>query len=432
MKIPRIAAAGLCAVLVFSPAIANADVVLEWNAIMVAVVAEEPPPNMNRHAAITQLAVFEAVNAVTCDHKPYLGTINPSPGVSADAAAIAAAHGVLRHYFPERAAFLDAARARSLGKIPDGPAKAGGITIGETAASRAIAARAIDGSEPPESYLPSSSNPGEWQLTPDCPPTGGFFLHWRNVTPFVLRRADQFRSDLPPALTGSRYTRDYKEVKRVGGHDSTERPQHRANAVRLYAALSDATLWNPIASQLAAARRRSLADNARTFALLNMALSDAGVAVMDTKYHYIVWRPETALVGGATDGNDRTDPDASFVPFIPAPCFPSYPSGHASTSYAAREVLERMFGRRGHSIIVSTPAVPELVLKYTRLRDITADIDDARVYGGIHFRFDQEEGAEQGRQVGAYVYRHSLRPARGCTSDDEENEDTSRPQVNRR
>ena len=129
--------------------------------------------------------------------------------------------------------------------------------------------------------------------------------------------------------------------------------------------LSDATLWNPIASQLAAAHRRSLVENARTFALLNMALSDAGVAVMDTKYHYNFWRPETAIVRGATDGNDRTDADASFVPFIAAPCFPSYPSGHASTSYAAREVLERTFGRRGHSIVVSSPAVPEVVLEYT-------------------------------------------------------------------
>jgi hypothetical protein len=202
--------------------------------------------------------------------------------------------------------------------------------------------------------------------------------------------------------------------------------------VKLYAALGGVTLWNPIARQIAAAHRRSLVDNARTFALLNMALSDALVAVMDTKYHYDFWRPETAIVGGATDGNDRTDPQASFVPFIPTPCHPSYPSGNGSTSYAAREVLERIFGRRGHSIIVSTPAVPDVVLKYTRLRDITSDIDDARVYGGIHFRFDQEEGAQQGRQVGEYVYRHGLRPTRGCTCDDKEHEEPDRPAVNRR
>jgi hypothetical protein len=411
MRTPRIAVAAILTTTVLSPAIASGDAVLTWNAIMVDVVAEQPPPHMNRYAAITQLAVFEAVNGVTGTDRPHLSPTRPTPGVSADAAAITAAHGVLRHYFPDRATFLDAARARSLGEVPDGPAKAGGITIGEAAAAQAVAAREHDGSEPLEFYLPSSSTPGEWQLTPDCPPAGGVFLNWRRVTPFALRRADQFRSDPPPALAGPRYARDYKEVKDGGGRDGTERPLDRANVVRLYAALSDAVLWNRIASQLAAAHRRSLVENARMLALLNMALSDAGVAVMDTKYHYNFWRPETAIAGGATDGNDRTDPDTSFAPFIPAPCFPSYPSGHASTSYAAREVLERIFGRRGHAIHVSTTAVPEVVLKYTRLEDITSDIDDARVYGGIHFRFDQEAGARQGRQVGSYVYRHSLRPA---------------------
>lgn len=223
-------------------------------------------------------------------------------------------------------------------------------------------------------------------------------------------------------MTGRRYARDYDEVKRVGAGDSTERPPDRANAVRVYAAVGDAVLWNSVARQLAAARRRSLVENARAFALLNMALHDAGVAVIDTKYHYRVWRPETAIVAGATDGNDATDPDATFAPFIPAPCFPSYPSGHASTSYAAREILERLYGRHGHAIVVATPAVPDVRLEYTRLRDITSDIDDARVYGGIHFRFDQEGGAEQGRGVGAYVYRHSLRPARGCRCDDDEDD----------
>jgi hypothetical protein len=428
MKKQRIAAVGLCAASMFSPPIARADVVLDWNEVLVAVVADQPPTNMNLVAAITHLAVFEAVNAVTGEHTPYLepGTVNSSPGVSADAAAIAAAHGVLRHYRPARSAFLDAARSRSLTKIPDGPAKAGGITIGEAAAARMIEARQNDGSEPPAFHLPSSSNPGEWQLTADCPPAGGVFLHWRNVKPFVLRRADQFRSDPPPALTSSRYTRDYKEVKAVGGRDSSERPRDRADVVKVYAAVGDAILWNPIARQIAAARYSSLSQNARTFALLNMALSDAAVAVLETKYHYRFWRPETAIPAGGSDGNGRTHPDSSYVPFISTPCFPSYPSGHATSSYAAREVLERIFGRRGHSIVVSTPAVADVTLKYTRLKDITSDIDDARVYGGIHFRFDQEGGAEQGRRVGAYVYRHGLRPTRSCTCEDEEAEETDR------
>jgi hypothetical protein len=412
MSTSRIAAAGLCVFLAAGPARAGGDIVLEWNEIMVAVVAHRPPPDMNRVAAITQLAVFAAVNAVTGEHEHPLGMHARWPGASAEAGAIAAAHGVLRHYAPDRAALLDAARSRSLGSIPDGPGKASGIALGEMAAARAIAARANDGSEPPEFDLPTSTEPGAWQLTPDCPPMGGVFLHWRNVAPFALRRADQFRSEPPPPLTSSRYARDYKEVQEVGGRDSSRRPPDRAHVVQVYAVLSDAALWNPIARQLAAVRHRSLADNARTFALLNMALHDAGVAVMDTKYHYRFWRPETAIAEGAADGNPRTAPDASFAPFIPAPCFPSYPSGHASTSYAAREVLEAIFGRRGHAILVSTPAVPGDALKYTSLADVTADIDDARVLGGIHFRFDQDSGAEQGRQIGRYVHQHRLRPVR--------------------
>lgn len=423
--------AKLYAMLTFNPMLAQADAIFEWNAIMVEQVLDQPPPDQNRFAAITQLAVFEAVNAVTGEYRPYLeahrerspGRVTAMPGASADAAAVSAAHRVLRTYFPERADVLDAARVTSLARIPDGPAKDGGIAVGEAAAKAMIAARTNDGSTPPESYLPASSNAGEWQPTPDCPPTGGLFLHWRNVKPFAMRRADQFRSDPPPLLTSDRYTRSFKEVKEVGVRDTTERPQDRADVVRLYEVLSDAALWNPIATQMAADQGFSQVQIARIFALLNMALSDGGVAVMDTKYHYNFWRPETSIVAAAVDGNERTHPDASYVPLIGAPCFPSYPSGHATTSYAARKVLEGIFGRRGGpSITVSSPAVPDVILKYGNLEEITSDIDDARVYGGIHFRFDQEEGAELGLHVGAYILQASLKPVSKCTCKDEDGE----------
>ncbi|MGH8531225.1 MAG: vanadium-dependent haloperoxidase [Gammaproteobacteria bacterium] len=391
----------------------------DWNTIMTTTVNGQPPPVQNRFAAITQLAVFEAVNAVTGDYKPYLTTIKATPDASAEAAVVAAAHAVLTNYFPDNAASLDAARARSLAAISEGPSKSAGIAVGEAAAAAIIAARANDGSEMPEFHLPSSSRPGEWQLTPGCPPEGGIFVHFRNVTPFGIRSADQFRSDPPPALTSRRYTRDYKEVKAVGALDSTARPQERADVAQFYAVFSDAPLWNTIARQVAAARGKSLSQNARAFALLNMALSDGGVAVLETKYYYNFWRPETAIRDGDRDRNPATDSDISFAPFIVAPCFPSYPSGHATTSYAAREIVERVYGRGPHSITLLVPDVPGVTLKYTRLKDITDDIDDARVYGGIHFRFDQDEAAEQGRRLGAYVYEHNLRRARGSKCDEE-------------
>jgi hypothetical protein len=408
-------------VLLFSSAIARADVVLDWNAIMVTTLSGQPPFPQARFAAITQLAVFEAVNAITGDYKPYLGTIIAPPGASAEAAAVAAAHTVLKNYFPGSAGSLDPARASSLATIPNGPAKDAGIAVGEAAAAAMIAARANDGSGPPEFYLPPSSNPGEWQLTPSCPAGGGVFLHWRNVTPFGIRSAGQFRPDPPPALTSAKYTRDYKEVKDVGGVTSTERPQDRADVARLYAAITPVALFNPIARQLGAAPGRSLSEGARAFALLNMAISDGAIAGFDTKYHYNSWRPETAIRFGDTDGNPRTDPDSSFVPFIITPCFPGYPSGHATLSNAAREVLERIYGGGPYSITLSTPAVPGVTLQYSKLKQITIDIDDARVYGGIHYRFDQEAGVDLGSRVGKYVYKHNLCPAQaGCGVDDED------------
>lgn len=404
-----LAAAGMIATLLFNPSIVRADVLFDWNEIMTTTVNGLPPPEQNRVAAITQLAVFEAVNAVTGDYKPYLGTIGPTHAASPEAAVVTAAHAVLLNYFPDDAATLDAARARSLATIAEGPRKSAGMAVGWAAAAAMIAARANDGSKTPEFHLPRSSKPGEWQLTPDCPPEGGVFVHFRNVTPFGIRRADQFRSPPPPSLTSRRYTEDYEEVQTVGALDSSERSSEQADVARLYAVFSDAPLWNAIARQAAAAQSKSLSENARAFALLNMALSDGGVAVLETKYHYNFWRPETAVLNGDMDKNPATDPDPSFTPFIVAPCFPSYPSGHATTSYAASEIIERVYGRGPHSIILSVPDLPGVTLKYERLEDITHDIDDARVYGGIHFRFDQEEAAEQGRRLGAYVYKRNLR-----------------------
>ena len=217
-------------------------------------------------------------------------------------------------------------------------------------------------------------------------------------------------SDPPPALTSRRYTKDYLEVKTVGSIDSTERPQDRTDVARFYAAASPAFVFNTAAQQVAVARARSLAHNARALALLNMAISDSLVTSFATKYLYDFWRPETAIRAGATDGNDRTESDTNFEPFIPTPCFPSYPSNHASGSYGGAEVLERIYGAGRHPITLTKIVLGSpMTLQYTKFKQITADIDDARVYGGIHFRFDQEAGAQLGRAVGSHVYRRNLR-----------------------
>jgi len=203
---------------------ARADVVLDWNAIMQATVNSQTPFPQARFAAITQLAVFEAVNAITRDYQPYLGAITAPASASPEAAAATAAHDVLKNYFPANAATLDAALASSLAAIADSPAKAAGITVGQAAAAAMIAARANDGSSPAAFYLPTSSDPGSWQPTPSCTPAGGAFYQWRNMTPFGIRSNDQFRLGPPPTLASDRYTRTFDEVKAVGSTNSTRRP----------------------------------------------------------------------------------------------------------------------------------------------------------------------------------------------------------------
>jgi hypothetical protein len=405
----------LTATLLFGSVLARADVVLDWNVIAVntAIANGQNPFAQARFAAIAQLAVFEAVNSITGDYRPYLGTIVAPPGASADAAAIQAAYRVLSTYFPASASTLDAERANSLASIPDGQAKNDGIATGEAAALAMITLRANDGSSPPQFKIPGPPVPGEWLATPSCPMINGIavgvFFQWQYVTPFGIPSASEFLLDPPPTLTSNQYAKAYNEVMTVGSLDSTERPQDRANVVLFYAASSPTLVFNQAAQQVAQEQGRSLSENARALALVNMAISDSLVASFLNKYHYNFWRPETAIHAGDTDGNPKTDPNTSFVPFITTPCFPSYPSNHGSGSNGGAEILRRVYGEAGHSITLTNPKVPNIVLQYTSFKQITDDISDARIYGGIHFRFDQVAGARLGRAIGRAVYKNNLR-----------------------
>jgi hypothetical protein len=384
------------------------NVVLDWNRIVMTTVGIRNGVEQVRIAAIAHLAIFEAVNAVTSDFRPYLESTVPSPDASVEAAAIAAAHRVLVTYVQEQEGPLGIERERALSRIADGPAKRLGLALGERVADAMILNRENDGAEPQEFYKPTGNEPGDWQLTPSCTEDGGVFLHLGRLKPFGIRRGDQFRAGPPPRLDGWRFARDFHEVKTVGAEDSDARPADRSDVARFYAAVQSQHVWNPIAQQIAAARRLSIPDSARLFALLNMAMNDALIAVMDSKYHYTFWRPETAIRAGDTAGNRHTEPDVAFKPFILTPCHPSYPSAHASSSYAARAVLEGLHGNGHHVVRLATASLPDIELRYTRLAQVTRDIDDARIYGGIHFRFDQEAGRRQGRQVGEFVFSHNL------------------------
>jgi hypothetical protein len=396
-------------------AVAKADVVLDWNVIAVntAVTNGQNPYAQARYAAIVQLAVFESVNAITGEYHPYLGTIVAPPGACPEAAAIQAAYRVLSTYFRASASTLDAERANSLASIPDGQAKTDGIATGEAAASAMIALRANDGSSPPQFKIPGPLVPGEWQATPSCPIVSGIAVgtgfQWQNITPFGIHSASDFLLDPPPALASRAYAKAYNEVMTVGSIDSTERPQDRANVALFYAASSPTQVFNQAIQQVAQERWHSLTENARALAVMNMAMNDSLVASFLNKYHYNFWRPETAIHAGDTDGNPKTDPDPSFAPFVTTPCFPSYPSNHGSAANGAAEVLKHIYGEGGHFMTLSNPAVPDIVLQYTTFDQITDDISDARVYGGIHFRTDQVAGERLGKAIGNVVYKNNLR-----------------------
>ena len=354
----------------------NSDaVVLQWNEIAVATIGAQPPFPAARFMATVQLAVFEAVNAITGEYEPYLGTISAPPGASTEAAAITAAHGVLKAFFPAQSATLDQKRADSLATIPDGQAKTDGIAVGEAAAAAMIANRTNDGSAPPQFHMPPNSDPYEWQTTAGCPAGGGAFKHWPNMKPFGIESSSQFRANSPPKLTSGEYARDYNEVQAIGEINSSQRPQDRTNVAQLYNAQAVHYGWNSVLRQIASGRNDSITSTARTAAVMNMSISDAFITVFETKYFYTTWRPVTAIPRGAEDGNQLTGPSA-FTPLILTPCFPSYPSAHGAGTGSALEVLERAYGRF-NSVTMSHPNAPGIVIPYTDLRDIIDDVSDA-------------------------------------------------------
>ena len=389
--------------------------VLHWNAVAVKAVGSTPPFPSTRAMAIAQVAVFEAVNAITRRYQPYFGTLTAPSDASTEAAAVIAAHDTLAWLFPTQLTMLNGERDASLSTIADGPAKNAGIAAGRAAAEAIIAARANDGAQTPLIYTPASAELYEWQLTPSCtnaPANGrGLFFHWQFVKPFGIQSSSQFRAKAPPALVNGSYANDLNEVKAVGDLNNALRPGDRAAVAKLYAAQPPHRGWNLVARQLAAEHGpNEITDTARTFAIMNMSLSDAHITVFDSKYHYRTWRPETAIHRADDDGNPRTNANASYQPYVVTPCFPSYPSAHGAGGGAASTVLERAYGRKHHDITNTEDGAPGIVLHYSDLRAIVDDVSDARVYGGIHFRFDQDAGEHMGVEVGEYNDDHELLP----------------------
>ena len=426
----------LLLVVLFSPGAVHSDPatdpVLEWNAIMRTTVVEieSNPFDQTRSGAMMHLAMFEAVNAIVGDYQPYLRTIEAPPDALPEAAAIAAAHHTLvglvldldlpPEIKDEIKDNLDASLEASLLEIPDGELKTDGIEVGQAAADAILALRADDGwenrSDPP--YTPGTE-PGDWQPTPPGFATA-LYPNWGKVTAFGIENGEQFRSNRPPAIHTGKYARDYNEVKAVGDVDSTMRPEGKTDRARYFGGNPPVQVFGQSASQASAAQGKSLSENARIFALLHMAMADGLISSMESKFHYEYWRPVTAIRAGDTDGNRNTEPDPDWLSLVVNPPYPSYPSNYASAANAARAVLEKVYGKGGHSItLVSANPMVDVTLHYTTFSQMTDDINDARVYGGIHFRFEQDAGSRMGWHVGSYTLRNHLKEVVGGGADND-------------
>lgn len=391
---------------------ALADVVIDWNVAMTHFSETLPPPGIppeieSRAYAMTHLALRNAIASATN------GQGNNQGGVAnVDAAGAQAAHDVLVAVFPGGAAAFDALLATQLAAIPDGPEKLKGQQIGAAAAAAMLAARADDGSATAEGPYTPGTEPGDYQFTPpfDGPPFNGYAaaIFWGKVTPFALKRGHQFRAPPPYKVTDLTYTFDLNEVKAYGPVGSTVRSEDQT-ALALFWYENSTFGWNRLARLVAAPHALSVAENARLFAALNVAIADAYIASLDSKYAYNFWRPLTAIHAAATDGNPATAPDPAWQPLFLTPPIPDYPSGHACAGGAAAAVLIATFGDEQTFTLPSTMSFPFPWIQprtFHRISDAAKENALSRMLVGIHFRLACEVGLAQGYDVGAWVVKH--------------------------
>jgi hypothetical protein len=402
----RIVVALVLAASAAAPA-AHADVVTDWNltAVAAAVAAGQNSLQQSRTVAIVHAAIYDAVNGIERRYTPYLADIAAPPGASREAAAAAAAHGVLSRFFWPQIPIFDAALEVSLAAIPDGAAKTDGLAVGREAADKILARRANDGSGKTLAYT-HQTGPGMYQATPpvDAAPV---MPHWVSVEPFTLKAANQFPVRGPLAYGSPEFARDFAEVKLMGAKNSTARTKEQTAVARFWLS-SGIVTDNSAARQVAVAKATSVADNARIFALLNMAGADAYIACWEAKYRHHNWRPVTAIRNAASTGNPALAADPAWEPLLVTPAHPEYPSGHTCYAGATERVLQEMFGD-DNSFTLSFPAM-NLTRTYKSFSQLGKEMIDARVWAGIHYRSSDEDGYDLGRRVADHALQTVLRP----------------------
>lgn len=384
---------------------AGADTILDWNEVALArvVAAGELPPEAARAMAMVHVAMFDAVAAVDHRFEPYAYRGDAPGGASAEVAAAAAAHAILVDLYPEQRAAVDAALTAALAANPDGKARAGGTAVGEAAAAACRARRAADGAATVETYRPRTA-PGVY-----VPTTVPVSSQWPGVATWLLGDDHPLRPAAPPDLTSELWARDYAEVKTLGARASAARSPAQTEAARFWIVTGPAA-WNPVVRSLAASRTTTLLDNARLFALTAVAAADAFQAVFDAKYAYGFWRPITAVRNGDQDGNPATERDAGWLPLVDTPMHPEYPCAHCITAGAVAAVLESEFGQGPVAPIEMTSATaPGVVHRWTRIADYVAEVNGARIWGGIHYRNSTAVGEAMGRRIGTLAVAGVMR-----------------------
>lgn len=381
---------------------ARADAVMDWNATAAALPIAVPPVHA-RVMAATQGAVHDAINSIEPQHEIYRFAVEAPAGASKDAAAAAAAHGVLVALVPSQKAALDIALTQSLTAIGDERAKADGVMVGKTAAERMLAWRAKDGFDVKAEDKPGKAV-GVWQRTPPGFAPGAL-PQFGGTTPYTLKSVDQFAAKGRPRLTSTEFARDLDEVKRLGGRSSTERTADQT-AVAVFWSGNEIPQLNAVARNVAQARKLSMHDNARLFALVHMAAADALIVSFKVKYQENAWRPITAIRAG--HGDVTADPHWESLLITPA--HPDYPSAHCIATGAVVQVLRDLYGSDDLKFSYVFPPGLGMMRSYTSLTQIEKEMEDSRVFAGIHFRSTNERSTELGRRVGTYVVANHLRP----------------------
>lgn len=398
-------------VLTMTSALRADDAVTHWNKVMLGTIAAggTDPITSTRTAAIVQAAVFDSVNGIQRKYTPIHSDLRASEDASIPAAVIESAYATLVVLYPDQQADLRAERRASFAKLHASPeAIRRGRQFGDVIAADILNWRSTDGFDEGQPPFLGGTNIGHWRPTPpDFRP--GALPQVATMVPWSIQSPSQFRPAGPPSLISDRYSAVFNEVKTMGIADNSQRTDDQT-LLAIFWAGNTAAFWNRIADTVVARHPHlSLLRKARIFALLNLSMSDAAIACWDAKYYYQFWRPITAITNADLDANPTTDVDVDWTPLSGVtPAHPEYPSGHSTVSASAASVLAHFFGD-STSFRIDSERVPGVWRSFPSFSRAVLEVNDARVFAGIHFRTSCLDGNNVGRAVARFVMEHSMR-----------------------